>query len=156
MFGRGKKKGDKYILIKNDVVEIGYGETTKHRQMRLKNALKHPKHAYTDDRGNKVFLFFDRLPQSVKFDFSLYKEYTDQLRQEVQNIQDASELIMSNSFAKSILDIDQNTMKLLVLIVIIVLFGGLVAGILLGMMGVFVFMPCHCPPCSYPNIIMPT
>ena len=156
-------KKEKYILIRNDRIEKGKGTINKQKQLRLKNGeTKHPKMFYLTEKGEKIYLFFDRLIDSVKFDFSLYadvyeedkineetkevikgkiikKGYDEQLRQEVENIQATSGLIMSEMFTKGILEIDKDQRLFLILLLFIMLLGGIGVGAMMGFVIAFLF-----------------
>lgn len=118
----------KYILIKKDVVESGNAKVTKSGQLQLKNCTKIPKSYYVDLKGNKLFLFMEEISHSVKFDFSMFPEYTDQIKQEVINIEKDSDFVMSHIFTKGILDIDKEQRMTLILL----LFGGILGGLGIG------------------------
>jgi len=149
-----RAKKFKYILIRNDRIEQGKAKLTKEKQLMLKHDIKHPKQYYIDDKGNKIYLFFDRLIDSVKFDFSLFENYTDQLRQEVENIQSSSKFIMGEVFAKGILEIDKEQRIFLILLLAIMLIGGIGIGTVCGIAISLLFNKCpECP--KIPTIIQP-
>jgi len=148
------EKKDRYILLGNDTLEEGKGKWTKNKQLKLKHSIKTPKHYYIDSKGKKVYLFLTRLNDSVKFDFKLFENYTDQLRQEVQNIESSSSFIMSQVFTKAILDIDKDQRLFLFVILFIMFMGGLGFGVIFGIFLIVIFFPCTCPVCP-PCAIMP-
>lgn len=130
---------NKYVLIKKDMIEIGNLKSTKSGQARLRNTTKIPKDSYVDVKGNKLFLFFEEISHSVKFDFALFPEYTDQIRQEVINIEKDSDFVMSHIFTKGILDIDKEQRLTLLLLLLGGIFGGVGIGSVFGLVVGMIF-----------------
>lgn len=137
----------KYILFRTDVIEEGKAIFTKERQMRLRHDVKHPKEFYTDTKGNRIYVFFDRLNDSVKFDFSLFPNYTEQIKREVVNVSTASSFILSELFSKGILNINKEQQKTLLIIASIIFLGGFGIGMIFALLIFIIFFPCQCQDC---------
>jgi len=129
-------KKEKYILIRNDTIEIGKGcYDEKSDSLRIKGSESRGLGEFyqtNNKKGEKIYLFFEHLPKSVKFDFGIYKDYNQQLRAELSVIDKFKDTIMKHTFAKGILDIDKEQRKTLILLLVGGLFGGGGIGVIVG------------------------
>lgn len=136
------EKKVEYILFRKDLVESGKGKILKSGQIKLTHDIKIPKYYYLNKKRKKVFVFFDEIPHSVKFDLpksfdELDAVLVEKLKQEVLDIAKDGDWIMTHTFTKGILDMDSEQRKIVMLTLLAGILGGMGVGIIIG---VFVFI----------------